>query len=83
MGWAGCGRPAALVVIKSLSFYFLFCLLVGEKSCIRETPNLLTDADRRTDTEINIQGFTSSFGVGLGGGCCALYSRALVYIFIH
>ena len=32
------------------------------KSRIRETPNLLTNADRRTDTEKNIQRFFSSSG---------------------
>ena len=54
-----------------------------KKSRIRETPNLSTDVDRRTDTKkkyIQIFFFFRGFGLE-GGGCCALCSRALVYIY--
>ena len=49
------------------------------------TPNLSTNANRRTDREKNIQGFFFFFGgFGRAGvGCCALYSRARLYIFFH
>ena len=58
--------------------------LIHQKSRIRETTNLSTDADRHTDTERNIKNKSSPLDlVRCGGGCCALYSRAFVYIVIH
>ena len=46
--------------------------------------NLMTDANRRTDKEKKTyKDFSSSLGDLAGVGCCALYSRALVYIFIN
>ena len=47
-----------------------------EKSRIRETPNLSTNANRSTDTEKKLQGFSSSFGDLLKQGWAALHSTA-------
>ena len=54
---------------------------------MRETLNLSTDANRSTDREKKTyKDFSSSsvHGFGWAGvGCCALYSRAQVYMFLH
>ena len=50
--------------------------MLHKKSRIRETPNLLTDANRSTDTEKTYKDFSSSLGDLIKQGWAAVHSTA-------